>query len=160
MKEEIDFEVVIVIFISAAILLNAIIRGLPWPERWALILFRGDEHFGSSFKPRPIEKAYLRELQAHFIYYQNFNPRNKRRVENRVQAFIDANEFIPRSYTHVNAEMKALIAASAVQLTFGYEHLNFEHFNKILIYQDDYYSKITRKYHQGEVNMRGLIVIS
>lgn len=112
------------------------------------------------FRPRPIEEQYLRELQTHFLYYQHLSPENKRRFEARVQAFIDSNEFIPRSYTHVNAEMKAHIAGAAIQLTFGFDHLNFEHFSKILIYQDDYYSRITRKYHQGEVNPHGLIVLS
>ncbi|AEV31814.1 hypothetical protein Oweho_0801 [Owenweeksia hongkongensis DSM 17368] len=109
---------------------------------------------------RPLEEEYKRELEEHFLYYQNLSSTNKRKFETRVQAFIDGNDFIPRSYTHVNAEMKALIAGSAVQLTFGFEHLNLEHFRKILIYKDDYYSTITRKYHQGEVNTRGLIVLS
>lgn len=109
---------------------------------------------------RPIDLQYKEPLAEHFTYYQNLSAENKKRFETRVQAFIDGNEFIPRSYTHVTDEMKALIAASAVQLTFGFSHLNFEHFSKILIYQDDYYSRITRKYHAGEVNMRGLIVLS
>ncbi len=109
---------------------------------------------------RSLELRYKEPLAEHFLYYQNLGEENKKRFEMRVQAFIDANEFIPRSYTHVTDEMKALIAASAVQLTFGFSHINFEHFSKILIYKDDYYSKITRKYHAGEVNMRGLIVLS
>lgn len=109
---------------------------------------------------RPLEEIYRKELETHFVYYQNLTSVNKRKFETRVQAFIDGNTFIPRSFADVTAEMKALIAGSAVQLTFGFEHLNFEHFNKILIYQDDYYSTITRKYHQGEVNARGLIVLS
>lgn len=56
--------------------------------------------------------------------------------------------------------MKALIAGSAIQLTFGFRHLNFVNFKRILVYPDDYYSRITRKYHRGEVNPRGLIVLS
>lgn len=113
-----------------------------------------------SVRFRAIERKYKIPLEKHFRYYQYLNAENKSRFERRVQAFIDANQFIPRSYTHVTDEMKALIAASAIQLTFGYHHLNFEHFSKILIYQDDYYSRITRKYHAGEVNIRGLIVLS
>lgn len=109
---------------------------------------------------RPLEPQYLEPLREHFLYYQNLSKENKKRFETRVQVFIDNNEFIPRSYTHVSDEMKALISASAVQLTFGFGHLNFEHFPRILIYQDDYYSKITRKYHAGEVNPHGLIVLS
>ncbi len=111
-------------------------------------------------KFRPLQQEYLEPLQQHFRYYQQLGAENKRRFEVRVQAFIDSNEFIPRSYTSVSAEMKALIAGSAIQLTFGFHHLNFEHFNKILIYKDDYYSRITRKYHAGEVNINGIIVLS
>lgn len=109
---------------------------------------------------RPIDLKYKEPLIEHFTYYQNLSVENKKRFETRVQAFIDGNEFIPRGYTHVTDEMKALIASSAIQLTFGFSHLNFEHFSKILIYPDDYYSRITRKYHAGEVNMRGLVVLS
>jgi MtfA peptidase len=56
--------------------------------------------------------------------------------------------------------MKALIAGSAVLLTFGYPSIYFRHFWKILIYPDNYYSTITRKYHKGEVNLGGIIVLS
>ncbi len=109
---------------------------------------------------RPIDLKYKEPLAEHFLYYQNLSEENKKRFETRVQAFIDGNEFIARGYTHITDEMKALIAASAIQLTFGFNHLNFEHFAKILIYPDDYYSRITRKYHAGEVNMRGIVVLS
>jgi MtfA peptidase len=36
----------------------------------------------------------------------------------------------------------------------------FEHFYRILVYPDDYYSTITHRYHKGEVNTKGLIVLS
>lgn len=140
----------------AAVTLLAFGRSSLIPGRFERVHRRG----GNGKKPRPIQPEFLEPLKEHFRYYQNLNSENKRKFEMRVQAFIDSNEFIPRSYTHVTPEMKALIAGSAVQLTFGFKHLNFEHFRKILIYQDDYYSKITRKYHAGEVNIRGLIVLS
>jgi MtfA peptidase len=56
--------------------------------------------------------------------------------------------------------MKAMVAGSAIQLSFGYPSVYFRHFRKILIYPDNYYSTITRQYHKGEVNVRGLIVLS
>jgi MtfA peptidase len=56
--------------------------------------------------------------------------------------------------------MKAMIAGSAIQLTFGYPEIYFVHFWRILIYPDNYYSNITHRYHKGEVNRRGLIVLS
>ena len=56
--------------------------------------------------------------------------------------------------------MKALIAGSAIQLTFGYPDVDFGHFWRILIYPDNYYSTITHRYHKGEVNIKGIIVLS
>ncbi len=56
--------------------------------------------------------------------------------------------------------MKALIAASAIQITFGYPSVYFEYFWRILVYPDQYYSKITRLYHKGEVSTKGFIILS
>lgn len=70
-------------------------------------------------------------------------------------------EFIARGeLTEITPKIKALISAAAIQLTFGYPGIYFLHFYKILVYENDYYSRITDKYHQGEVNTRGFIVIS
>ena len=109
---------------------------------------------------KQLTPAYRKELEEHFPYFQKLDPQNRRVFAARVQAFIHSKEFIPRGYTHVNDRMKALIAAAAVQLTFGFRHLNFSHFRRILVYPDNYYSQITRRYHQGEVNKKGIIVLS
>jgi Mlc titration factor MtfA (ptsG expression regulator) len=48
-----------------------------------------------------------------------------------------------------------------VQLTFGLPDIYLQHFHTILVYPNDYYSSITRRYHKGEVNPRfGIIVLS
>lgn len=109
---------------------------------------------------RPVKPFFQQVLSAYFSYYKQLDQANQKRFETRVQAFIDSKKFIPRGIPSVTDEMKALIAGSAVQLTFGFKHLNFAHFSRILVYPNDYYSLITRKYHQGEVNPRGLIVLS
>ncbi|HCM76261.1 MAG TPA: DgsA anti-repressor MtfA, partial [Cytophagales bacterium] len=69
--------------------------------------------------------------------------------------------FIPRDFDEVTDEMKVLISATAVQLTFGLDGVYLSHFRKILIYPNDYYSSITKKFHKGEVNPAfGIIVLS
>ena len=50
--------------------------------------------------------------------------------------------------------MTAMIASSAIQLTFGLPKINLKHFERILIYPDEYYSTINKQYHKGEVNPR------
>lgn len=110
---------------------------------------------------RNLEKKYKPYLSQYFSFYNSLCEKNKLVFERRVQKFIDMKQFIPRGgIKEINPEMKAMIAGCAVQLTFGYPSVYFRHFWRILVYPDNYYSTITRKYHKGEVNQRGLIVIS
>ncbi len=107
---------------------------------------------------RPIYRPYL---VRNFPFYNRLNDKDKILFEKRVQKFIDKKDFIPRGgLKKVSPEMKALISGCAIQLTFGYPYIYFRHFFRILVYPDDYYSRITRQYHKGEVNLGGLIVVS
>jgi Mlc titration factor MtfA (ptsG expression regulator) len=57
--------------------------------------------------------------------------------------------------------MELLIGATAVMVTFGFRQVRLKHFSKILVYPDNYYSTINKKYHKGEVNPKlGIIVLS
>ncbi|HVN59176.1 MAG TPA: zinc-dependent peptidase [Bacteroidales bacterium] len=110
---------------------------------------------------RNLEKKYRPFLSRNFPFYNSLDQKEKGKFERRVQKFIDIKQFIPRGgLKEITAEMKAMIAACAVQMTYGYPDVYFRHFWRILIYPDNYYSSITHKYHKGEVNVRGLIVLS
>ena len=110
---------------------------------------------------RNLQRIYQPYLVRYFPFYNALSDRNKLFFERRVQKFIDMKQFIPRGgITEITPEMKALVAGSAIQLTFGYPSIYFRHFWRILIYPDDYYSTITQKYHKGEVNLGGIIVLS
>lgn len=109
----------------------------------------------------PTPQAYREILQKYFRYYQRLTPANKTKFERKVTTFVYRKRFIPRHIDAVTTEAKVLIAASAVQLTFGLTGVYLNHFNKILVYPNDYYSSITKRYHKGEVNPRfGIIVLS
>jgi MtfA peptidase len=109
----------------------------------------------------PVPQEYRTILQKYFTYYQKLTAENKIRFERKVVQFIYGKQFIPRNIDEVTVEAKVLIAASAVQLTFGLPHVYLSFFTKILVYPDDYYSSLTKRYHKGEVNPRfGIIVLS
>ncbi len=108
---------------------------------------------------KPLQSSYKKALTEHFTYYKNLNPKYKKIFEQRVQRFIDLKQFVPRNFKDIPDEIKAIIAASAIQLTFGLPRIYLKHFSKILIYPDDYYSVIFRRYHQGEVNLHGGIIV-
>lgn len=109
----------------------------------------------------PVPQAYKSILQQYFPYYQQLSLTNKNRFERKVMEFIFQKQFIPRQLESITMEMRVMIAASAVQLTFGLPQTYLSHFDKILVYANDYYSNITKQYHKGEVNPRfGIIVLS
>lgn len=109
----------------------------------------------------PINPAYRKILNSSCRYYQQLPAARRPAFERKVQHFIMLKRFVPRQLTHVTTEMKVLIAATAVQLTFGLPQVYLRHFRTILIYPDTYYSTISRKYHKGEVNPAwGIIVLS
>ena len=109
----------------------------------------------------PTPKVYKEILQKYFRYYQRLSVDNKAKFERRVAQFIYGKRFIPRQVPEVTIEAKVLIAASAVQLTFGLPNDYLRFFRRILVYPNDYYSSITKRYHKGEVNPRfGMIVLS
>lgn len=110
---------------------------------------------------RNLEKVYKPFLVQYFPFYNALPSKEKLHFERRVQKFIDLKQFISRSgIKDITPEMKVMIAGSAIQLTFGYPDVYFRHFWRILIYPDNYYSTITHKYHQGEVHIKGIIVLS
>lgn len=109
----------------------------------------------------PVPSYYRELLQKYFRYYQGLSAENKAAFERRVCRFMYSKQFIPRGMKEVPVEVKVFVAATAVQITFGLPHVYLTHFNKILIYPDNYYSNITRRCHKGEVNPAfGIIVLS
>jgi Mlc titration factor MtfA (ptsG expression regulator) len=107
-----------------------------------------------------IDPLYKASIEKYLPFYRRLNPTEKKAFEKRVQKFINQKQFIARGMDRITDEMKALIAGAAIQLTFGYPSIYFAHFTRILVYPDNYYSEISRRYHKGEVNMGGLIVLS
>ena len=106
--------------------------------------------------PSYIEKI----LDRHFTYYRNLPHIEKMRFVVRVKEFQDSKIFIGREDLEVTQEMKILIAASAVQITFGLKDYLISHFKVINIYPEHYHSSRTRKHHKGDVNIRGAISLS
>lgn len=109
----------------------------------------------------PVPKRVIDILEKYFSYYNKLSPQDQTKFGRKVVMFLYGKQFIPRNVAEVTIEAKVLIAASAVQLTFGLPDIYLRHFNKILVYTNDYYSSITKRYHKGEVNPRfGMIVLS
>ncbi|MEB2777772.1 zinc-dependent peptidase [Algoriphagus sp. D3-2-R+10] len=101
-------------------------------------------------------------LEQKFPYYFRLSEKHKGEFREKLQVILTTKSFIGRSNLRVvTPEMKILIGATIVMVTFGFSDLRLPHFTKILIYPDTYYSTISKQYHRGEVNPRhGIIVMS
>ena len=97
-------------------------------------------------------------LSKYFPYYQELDAQNKLRFLSRVKEFVQIKTFIPRQ-TAPNETINLLIAATAIQLTFGLDDFSLYSFDKILIYPDTYYSEIRNNYHKGEINVPHRLIV-
>ncbi|AOW21626.1 zinc-dependent peptidase [Urechidicola croceus] len=85
-------------------------------------------------------------------FYNNLSEKNKKYFDHRVIRFIDNHNFVSREGVKITKEIKLLVAATAVKLTFGYRRFLFSRINTIIIYPNNYFSNITQQYHKGETN--------
>lgn len=107
----------------------------------------------------PIPLAYAKKVLAKYChYYNHLNKDLQTRFETRVETFIAMKVFHGRD-VDVTHELKILIAACAVQLTFGLKSFEILSFRRIYVYPDTYYSSIRQTFHKGEVNLSKRIII-
>jgi Mlc titration factor MtfA (ptsG expression regulator) len=100
-------------------------------------------------------------LRTNFIVYKLLNEKGQRQFEKRVCRFISRKTFrAGHNLPEITDDMRVMVAASAIQITYGYPEVYFNHFQTIILFADDYYSSITGNYHEGEVNAGGAIVLS
>ncbi len=104
-------------------------------------------------------KKYRNILEQYFTFYNKLDANDKKRFEEKLLLFMASKEFIPRQIPEVTTDMRVLISACAVQLTFGLPNVTLKHFERILIYPDNYYSTINKVYHKGEVNPAFRIIV-
>ncbi len=102
-------------------------------------------------------------LSAKFKYYKKLNPEDQKKFVDRTYLFANNKEFLTRDAKDILDEMdniKTLISAAAIELTFGLSEYELPHFSKIFIYPHDYYNGLTKHWHKGETNIMGAIVFS
>ena len=99
-------------------------------------------------------------LENNFSYYHNLPENLKADFILRTYYFMRHQNWISSSSPRLSLYKKTMISASAIQLTFGLNNFRFVRFRTIMVHEDAYYNKLTQKYHRGEVNRAGLIVLS
>jgi len=91
-------------------------------------------------------------LKQQFRFYNILDVKQQRIFEHRLASFIKDKYFIGREGLVVTEEMKVLISATAVMLTFGFRDFYIGLLDRIFIYPDEFYSRANDEYHKGEFN--------
>lgn len=107
----------------------------------------------------PISPQQREILRKYFGFYTQLPKKSKSIFEKRLSAFMRAKSFIPRDLDHVTEEMRVLISATAIQLTFGLSWISLKHFKFIIIYPEAFYSVAGQNYHLGEVNPKQQAIV-
>lgn len=110
----------------------------------------------------------LRKLDSHqenilkkqFTFYNRLDKKYQKFFQHRVQTFIQEKEFIGKDDFIITDEVKVLVSATAVMLTFGFRDFIINVVKTILIYPQQYYSELNKEYHKGEfnVNLKTLVL--
>ena len=93
-------------------------------------------------------------LHSQVPFYRKLSEKKKRYFEHRTAKFIANYSFIGKEGFEITDEVKVLISATSVMLTFGMREYLYKNMDKIIIFPDEYYSTINEVYHKGEFNPR------
>lgn len=99
-------------------------------------------------------------LTRRFEYYRNLNDNDKKEFLSRINIILKSKSFVGKDSTNVTPQMKVMVAATFVQLTFGFSKYLLPHYKLVYIYPDAYLNRHTNKLHKGETNTNGFIKIS
>ena len=159
---------IIVIRIEESILTNQIITGILFAILAFFICYYAFKLVEIGYvlkRKKPLYNHFywrLKELNKNqkvvlhkdFSFFKKLNTKEKTFFEHRVASFIIDKDFIGRDQLIITDEMKVLISASAVMLTFGFRDYYIPLISKILIYPTQFYSNTNNTYHKGEFNPR------
>lgn len=125
----------------------------------------GIEMFYASFTKRPIfihfylfkrklKPSQIFILQHEFSFYNRLDDKYKRFFEHRVAVFLKKKKFEGKEGFVITEEVKVLVSATAIMLTFGFRNYLIQFVRHIIIYPTEYYSIFSKTHNKGEFNPR------
>lgn len=98
-------------------------------------------------------------LLDNYKFYKLLKTPERRKFIIRLHQFMDARRFTGRQI-EVEPHMKIMISAAAIKFSYGLQNFQLSSFKNILVYPEEYYSRLTKHYHKGEANTMGVLAFS
>lgn len=93
-------------------------------------------------------------------YFNKLDPKLQYRFMFRANSLRRSFKVVGRQGFQVTYEVRLMVVAALVQITFGFNHYRLPRFRTIFVYPDSYRNPYTGRVHDGEVHPRGLIILS
>lgn len=100
--------------------------------------------------PPEIKPKLRAFLEARFPFYQKLDEAEKKRFRHRMALYMEANEFVAKGMEEVPSDLKAVVAATAVQATFRRKDWLMSKFEHIIIYPHPFPSPQYEQWHACE----------
>jgi MtfA peptidase len=121
----------------------------------------GQGHLWKKFYvPRRLEPHFEDIILANFAYYRSLNSIEQKRFKSRIAVALKRLKISSREKLEITDEMRVLVAASLIKLTFGYRRFMISGFTNIILYPAAYYSHATKSTNKGETHFSGMVVLS
>jgi len=151
--------VLVVLLIGVLILVFFLIRII------IITILNGIEMLYALFKKRPIYVHFyplkkqlspkqLLILKNKFSFYSRLSKNKQQYFRHRVATFIAEKQFEGKEGFIITDEVRVLVAATGIMLTFGFRDYKIKYIEQIIIYPKAYYSIIGKQIHKGEFNPR------
>ncbi|MEL0457544.1 zinc-dependent peptidase [Flavobacteriaceae bacterium SZ-1-7] len=103
---------------------------------------------------RKLTAEQIKILKDNFAFYNRLDAKHQRYFRHRMATFILRKHFEGKDGFEITEEVKVLISATAIMLTFGFRNYTIPYIKNILVYPTQYYSTANKIYHKGEYNAR------
>lgn len=104
----------------------------------------------------PVRRISTRErhfISSFLVPFTQFSPKQRKQFLKRFAWFKSKKPFVFYGTIENKEEIKAYVSASAILLTMGMEDFRYEKsISRIIVYPNQYYSKIGKSHHIGEYN--------
>lgn len=104
------------------------------------------------FYKKTLSNNHKSILRQKIKFYNNLSLKHKSYFEHRVYRTMNNIEFIGKQLD-ISSEMKVIISATLVKLTFGFRDYKIGFVERVLIYPEEFYSETNKTYHKGEFNL-------
>lgn len=102
-------------------------------------------------RPPKLPEGIVKMFLARLPFFQKLNPEEKTKFCHRVALYMEANEFIPKGMEEMPLDIKAVVAASVVHLTFRQEDYLLNKFEHIIVYPHPFPSPQYKEWHASEI---------